>query len=92
MKKAQGLPLNAIILAVIAILVLVIIVGLTTGFFGNVFGKEVSNQCTISGGVCALNACPEGSSKSNNWRANEACTKLQEDSTQTTMCCVAKVI
>lgn len=46
MKKAQGLPLNMIVLAVIAIIVLVVVILFATGNLSKLFG---SAQTIISG-------------------------------------------
>jgi|GEM_PF-920149 len=43
MRRNQGLPLNTIVLAAIAVLVLVLIVGFTTGTLGELF-KGMSTQ------------------------------------------------
>ncbi len=40
-KKAQGLPINVIIVAAIALIVLVVLVAIFTGRLG-IFGREVS--------------------------------------------------
>jgi len=50
MKKAQGLPINVIIIAVIALILLVIVVGITTGKLKG-FGKGVAD-CKVQGGTC----------------------------------------
>ncbi|MBI2550296.1 hypothetical protein HYV83_03905 [Candidatus Woesearchaeota archaeon] len=39
-SKAQGLSLNTIIIAALVLLVLLILVGMTTGFFGKKFGPD----------------------------------------------------
>ncbi|MBD3355092.1 hypothetical protein GF361_03855 [Candidatus Woesearchaeota archaeon] len=47
-KKAQGLPINVIIVAAIALIVLVVLVAIFTGRLG-LFGQEVSKvgqECT----------------------------------------------
>lgn len=46
MKKAQGLPLNTIVLAVIAIIVLVVVILFATGNLSKLFG---STQTIVSG-------------------------------------------
>ena len=48
MKKAQGLPINVIIVAAIALIVLVVLVAIFTGRLG-LFGKkvgEIGQDCT----------------------------------------------
>jgi len=51
MKKAQGISMNVIVIAALALLVLVIVALITTGRLG-IFSKEVS-ECKNQGGVCA---------------------------------------
>jgi hypothetical protein len=50
MKKAQGLPINTIIIAALALVVLVILIGIV-GFRTQKFGKGVSE--TTEGMACA---------------------------------------
>jgi hypothetical protein len=54
MKRAQGLPINTIIIAALALVVLFILIGIV-GFRTQKFGKEVSTatgpqNCTAAGG------------------------------------------
>ena len=51
MKKAQGISMNVIVIAAIALLVLVILALITTGRLG-LFSKGVT-ECRNQGGVCA---------------------------------------
>ncbi len=48
-KKAQGLPLNLIILAIVAALVLVLILAFTIGGAGSIFGKIFKTGTTAIG-------------------------------------------
>ena len=48
-KKAQSLPLNLIILAIIAALVLVLILAFTIGGAGSIFGKIFQTGTTTIG-------------------------------------------
>jgi hypothetical protein len=50
MKKAQGLPLNVIIIAIIALIVLAVIIAIFAGKI-QLFGKGVSD-CKAKGGEC----------------------------------------
>ncbi len=50
MKKAQGMPLNVIIIAALGLLVLVILAIIFTGKTGT-FVKE-SDKCAVYGGAC----------------------------------------
>ena len=52
-KKAQGLSLNTIIIAIIVLIVLVVLVMIFTGYFGKIFTPGVSS-CASSGGSCVL--------------------------------------
>ena len=56
-KKAQGLSINMIIVAIIALLVLVIIAFIVTGKF-NLFQK--STTCQARDGTCLQQYAPEG--------------------------------
>ncbi|HIH42261.1 TPA: hypothetical protein HA246_01315 [Candidatus Woesearchaeota archaeon] len=49
-KKAQGMPINVIIIAVIALILLVVILAITSGKL-KVFGKGTAN-CKAQGGDC----------------------------------------
>ena len=50
MKKAQGLPLNTIVIAALVLLVLVILALILTGKLGNFAAK--TNECLTNGGTC----------------------------------------
>lgn len=50
-KKAQGLSLNTIIIAIIVLIVLVVIIMVFTGYFGTRFTPGVTS-CENSGGTC----------------------------------------
>ncbi len=50
MKKAQGLSVQTIIIAIIVLVVLVVLVAVFTGFFGG-FNTDV-NSCSTIGGEC----------------------------------------
>jgi len=54
-KKAQGLSLNVIIIAALALLVLVILAVIFMGRIG-MFGKE-SGDCATFGGSCSRTDC-----------------------------------
>ena len=68
MKKAQGLPLNMIVLAVIAALILVLVIAFTIGGAGTFFGK------IFKGGITAVG--DETSVVQDACRAD--CTKAQQ--------------
>ena len=59
MKKAQGLPLNTIVIAAIAIIVLIIVVLFFSGKFGQ--SSAALEDCEAKGGVlkAAASDCPE---------------------------------
>ena len=60
MKKAQGLTLNTIIIAALALLVLVILALIFTGRI-QIFGRETAS-CKNNGGECNTGTdCPAGS-------------------------------
>lgn len=50
-KKAQGMSLNTVIIAIIVLVVLVVLVMIFTGYFGKVFTPTVAS-CTTAGGEC----------------------------------------
>jgi len=52
-KKAQSMPLNSIIIAIIVVVVLVILILVFTGRIG-IFSKEAGN-CESQGGQCVAN-------------------------------------
>ena len=69
-KKAQGLSLNTIIIAIIVLIVLVVVVMIFTGYFSKIFTPSVKS-CTTQAGECAQECtgqlgseisgtCPEG--------------------------------
>ena len=62
MKKAQGLPINTIILAVLALIVLVIIVvmvGSKLRIFGNQTSEASKGELCPQSNVCSLALCTE---------------------------------
>ena len=50
-RKAQGLSLNTIIVAIVVLIVLVVLIMIFTGYFGTRFTPEVTS-CANSGGDC----------------------------------------
>ena len=50
-KKAQGMSLNTVIIAIIVLVVLVILVMIFTGYFGKIFTPGVQS-CIARGGTC----------------------------------------
>ena len=50
-KKAQGLSLNTIIVAIVVLIVLVVLIMIFTGYFGSRFTPEVTS-CRNAGGSC----------------------------------------
>ncbi len=50
-KKAQGMSLNTVIIAIIVLVVLVVLVMIFTGYFGKIFTPTVAS-CTTAGGEC----------------------------------------
>ncbi|MBN1157562.1 hypothetical protein JXA85_08135 [Candidatus Woesearchaeota archaeon] len=57
-KKAQGMSVNVIIIAALALLVLVILAVVFLGRM-DIFGRQ-SNSCTSQGGKCMSSGCEEG--------------------------------
>lgn len=54
-KKAQGMSLNTVIIAIVVLIVLVVLVMIFTGYFGKVFTPGVQS-CATQGGKC-VSAC-----------------------------------
>ncbi len=52
MRRAQGLSLNVVIIAAIALLVLVILAVILSRS-GAIFSKQTTNGCVANGGECA---------------------------------------
>ena len=86
-SKAQGLSLNTIIIAAIVLVVLLILVGMTTGYFGKwglKFGKISDTSCKGQGGE-EKPSCDEISEKEifaesaqgQKCCAKKACTEIQ---------------
>ena len=93
-KKAQGLSLNFIIVALIVVLVGIVIVGIFTGFFG---GRVVPGlvSCEANGGECfdtSTQACQNQITSSEvtsfNNKFNEPC-KIALDNVDTARCCIS---
>jgi len=92
-KKAQGLPINVIIVAAIALIVLVVLVAIFTGRLG-LFGQEVSEvgqDCT------EFTANVEGTTHNAEWQEapcaeneREIYTATDADEHPGEHCCIAK--
>ena len=78
-KKGQGISINVIIIAAIALLVLVVLSVIFLGRFG-VFSQK-SIDCEGQGGQCVVGACPAGTGEYNVW----VCQKTASGAAQT--CC-----
>ncbi|MBT7903491.1 hypothetical protein HN587_06530 [Candidatus Woesearchaeota archaeon] len=89
-KKAQGLSLNLIIVAVLGLIVLVIIILAITGKFGS-FNKGLAD-CSSKGGICRdyndkspIESCLDTESKS---LSSTNCQNVEEGKTKQ-VCCIA---
>ena len=60
-EKAQGMPLNMIIIAVILLVVLVVVLSIFSGNIGK-FSKDLQS-CGTRSGVCKPDNCGEGEIK-----------------------------
>jgi hypothetical protein len=60
MRKAESLPMNIIIIAIIGIIVLIILLALFAGKI-KIFGSNVGGSCQEQGGECAKLAGNEAS-------------------------------
>jgi len=54
-KKAQGLSLNTIIIAIVVLIVLVVLIMVFTGYFGQRFTPELTS-CPNAGGICVYDS------------------------------------
>lgn len=86
MKQGQGLPLNTIILAILALLVLVFIVLFATGAFGTLFGQTQDvAEATETSTVAAQTKCSQwclqaqGVDTKDNWINSRFCTEKPLD-------------
>ncbi|MFH0979050.1 MAG: hypothetical protein V1837_07165 [Candidatus Woesearchaeota archaeon] len=85
MKKAQGISMNVIIIAALALLVLVVlsVIFLTRA---GIFSRETMN-CRQQGGLCVSSAdsCPEGHPIAyNSWKCLNSDGKVNNDE----KCCI----
>lgn len=82
-SKGQGLSLNTIVIAAIVLVVLLIIVGMTTGYFGKWTGtfKSASDTCQGAGGqvIDKTKSCSSGLKES---------TQSYPDVLEDKKCCV----
>jgi hypothetical protein len=78
-SKGQGISINVIIVAAIALLVLVVLSVIFLGRAG-VFSQK-SLDCEGQGGQCVVGACPAGIGEYNIW----VCPKTSGGASQT--CC-----
>ena len=94
MKKAQGMPMETIIISIIVILVLIVLVFIFIGKF-NIFGKT-TKSCSSQGGVCTsvyddvkctLLGCSCGSDMV--YVSNTDCEGTEKELTKvTSICCI----
>ncbi len=81
MKKAQGLSVNVIIIAAIALLVLVVLSVIYIGRMGD-WGTKAAN-CENKGGDCSgTGECPAGKTEFKGWtctdKANTCCIDIDK--------------
>ncbi len=84
MKKAQGLPLNLIVLAVIAALILVLIIAFTIGGAGSFFSKIFKSGTTAVGDETSVvqDACradctrAQQSTSTLAWKSTSYCRRI----------------
>ncbi len=83
MKQAQGLPLNMVVLALIALLVIVVVFAYFTGVFGKVFKQTAALQETMQGEVTsAQTKCAQycisiqnSAKEVSDWETSDFCTE-----------------
>ncbi len=78
--KGQGISINMIVVAAIALLVLVVLSVVFLGRFG-VFAKQ-SGDCENKGGTCTSTGCPTGTSTYAAW----SCPDTASGASQS--CCI----
>lgn len=81
MKRAQGISINVIVVAAIALLVLVVLSVVFLGRFG-LFAQQ-SGDCENKGGRCVVGSCPSGTNQYAGW----SCPETSSGAGQT--CCLA---
>lgn len=81
MAKGQGISINVIIIAAIALLVLVVLSVLFLGRVG-IFGVKTI-ECAGQGGLCAIDQCSDGRIEYTAW----TCPETAGGATQ--ICCIA---
>jgi hypothetical protein len=93
-KKAQGLPINVIIVAAIALVVLVVIVAIFTGrigLFGQkvaTTGKECANYYSVKSDGAELDTAASWKTDACSGTEKEVFTALDADQHPTEHCCV----
>ena len=80
-KKAQGMSINVIIIAALALLVLVILSVILVGRMG--FWTRNTNECTQQRGVCQDRQCDTGYTKT-----NAVCYGTDNKPDQYQVCCI----
>jgi hypothetical protein len=80
MAKAQGISINVIVVAAIALLVLVVLSVMFVGKIGLFAGK--SSSCSEQGGSCQIDQCSTGLKEYSAW----TCPKTAEGADQ--KCCI----
>lgn len=84
-KKAQGLSFNVIVIAALALITLLVVLGIFTGKFGE-FSKDIKS-CAIKGGTCKelcgenerefeSATCPKTISESESSKTKKCCIKI----------------
>lgn len=90
-KKAQGMSLNTVIIAIIVLVVLVVLVMIFTGYFGKIFTPGVKSCETGAGGRCSTTACTDNERTLASYAAPADATKAQCADTAK-FCCTAQLI
>ena len=57
LKKGQDLSFTVIVIAILALITLVVVLGIFTGKFGK-FSKDIES-CAVKGGLCKESICTE---------------------------------
>ena len=84
-KKAQGMPITVIIIAVLALLVLVILALIFTGGLGKWITKV--GDCETKGGKCAF-TCGSAAEETQEYQTEYSEWKCPDKEDQAQKCCV----
>lgn len=89
-KKAQGMSLNTVIIAIIVLVVLVVLIMIFTGYFSRIFTPTVQSCETTLSGKCRVLACADDEATIAKYDGDTAAAKAG-CSTGIRFCCKPKL-